>query len=88
MQPSQRVTSAPLTRDRVVDEALAIADADGFEALSLRAVARRLGVTPMALYRYVESSSELADLVVSRVVEEHVSAVASQSVKSLRKTGK
>jgi AcrR family transcriptional regulator len=70
------VTSAPLTRDRVVDEALAIADTDGFEALSLRAVARRLGVTPMALYRYVESSNELADLVVSRVVEEHVSAVA------------
>jgi AcrR family transcriptional regulator len=62
--------AVPLSRDRLVDEALAIVDAEGFSGLSLRAVARRLAVTPMALYRYVESSNELADLVVSRIVSE------------------
>lgn len=61
---------APLTRERLVEEALQTVESEGFAALSLRAVARRLGVTPMALYRYVESSAELADLVVSRIISE------------------
>src|SRR5258708_20692585 len=63
-----------LSRERVVDEALQIVDAEGFAALSLRAVARRLAVTPMALYRYVGSSAELADLVVSRIVSDRTEA--------------
>jgi AcrR family transcriptional regulator len=62
--------AAPLSRERLVDEGLEIVDAEGFDGLSLRAVARRLGVTPMALYRYVEGSSELADLVVSRIIND------------------
>jgi AcrR family transcriptional regulator len=70
VQETGRAASVPLNRDRLVDEALAIVDTEGFAGLSLRAVARRLAVTPMALYRYVESSTELADLVVSRIVSE------------------
>jgi TetR/AcrR family tetracycline transcriptional repressor len=45
-----------------VDAALRIADREGPEALGIRRVARELGVTPMALYRYVESKEELLDL--------------------------
>lgn len=67
---SKAAAALPLSRDRLVDEALAIVDAEGFAGLSLRAVARRLSVTPMALYRHVQNSQELADLVVSRIVSE------------------
>jgi AcrR family transcriptional regulator len=70
VQEISRAAATPLSRDRLVDEALEIVDAEGFAGLSLRAVARRLAVTPMALYRYVESSTELAELVVSRIVVE------------------
>jgi TetR/AcrR family tetracycline transcriptional repressor len=51
-----------LTRDEIVSAALGLADRDGMEALGIRRVARELGVTPMALYRYVESKEELLDL--------------------------
>jgi AcrR family transcriptional regulator len=40
---------------------LAIGDAEGLEAVSLRRIAGELGVTPMALYRYVPSKDELLD---------------------------
>lgn len=51
-----------LTVDAIVDEAIAVADADGILGLSMRAVADRLGVTAMALYTYVPGKQELADL--------------------------
>ena len=44
-----------LTRERVVAEALAIIGTDGVDALSMRALAARLGVVPAALYRHVRS---------------------------------
>jgi len=51
----------PLTRDAVVAAGLAIGDAEGLDAVSLRRIAGELGVTPMALYRYVENKDELLD---------------------------
>ena len=59
-----------LTRERVVDEALAIIGADGVDALSMRALAARLGVVPAALYRHVRSKEQLFDLVVDGVLAE------------------
>lgn len=58
------------TRDRLTEAALAIVDRDGFDALSLRAVARELGVTPMALYTYVASSEDLATMVIDQLVQQ------------------
>ncbi|MCW2544355.1 MAG: TetR family transcriptional regulator [Frankiales bacterium] len=58
-----------------MDAAVAVVEAEGFAALSLRSVARHLGVGPMTLYTYVESSDELAALVVERLVEETVQGV-------------
>lgn len=52
-----------LSRDQVVAAALVVADEDGLEALGIRRVARELRVTPMALYRYVESKEALLELV-------------------------
>jgi len=52
---------ASLTRPAVLAAALELADDVGLERTSLRAVAQRLGVTPMALYRHVESKEDLLD---------------------------
>ncbi|WP_327364811.1 TetR/AcrR family transcriptional regulator [Streptomyces sp. NBC_01296] len=53
-----------LSVERIVDSALGIADAQGLDALSMQGVAAHLGVTTMALYRYVPGKTELLDLMV------------------------
>jgi AcrR family transcriptional regulator len=59
-----------LTRERVVAEALAVISADGVQALSMRALAGRLGVVPGALYRHVRSKEQLYDLILDGVLAE------------------
>jgi AcrR family transcriptional regulator len=59
-----------LTRERVVAEALAVISTDGAQALSMRAIAARLGVVPGALYRHVRSKEQLHDLVLDAVLAE------------------
>jgi AcrR family transcriptional regulator len=59
-----------LSRERVVAEALAIIAADGAQALSMRALAARLGVVPGALYRYVRGKEQLYDFVLDAVLGE------------------
>lgn len=73
--PRRRGPAPRLSQDQLVDAAVAVVEADGFSALSLRSVARLLGVGPMTLYTYVEGSEELAALVVDRLVEEAVRGV-------------
>lgn len=48
-----------LSRARIVDVAVELADADGLAALSMGKVAARLGFTTMSLYRHVASKDEL-----------------------------
>jgi AcrR family transcriptional regulator len=48
-----------LSVDRIVETAIALADADGLEGVSMARVAERLGFTPMALYRHVSNKDEL-----------------------------
>lgn len=48
-----------LSRQRILAEAVGIADAEGLDAVSMRAVAARCGVAPMSLYRFVEGKDEL-----------------------------
>lgn len=50
-----------LTLAAVVDGALALADAEGLAAVTVRRLAGELGVTPMALYWHVRSKDELLD---------------------------
>jgi AcrR family transcriptional regulator len=50
--------------------AVALADAEGIEAVSMRHVASRLGVAPMALYRYVAGKTEVFELMVDAVYAE------------------
>jgi AcrR family transcriptional regulator len=55
-----------LTVDEIVDAAIAVADAEGMTALSMRTVGQRLGRTGMALYTYVPGKNELVDLMYDR----------------------
>ena len=59
-----------LNRARVLDTAVAMADEGGFEALSMRKLAERLGVVPMALYKHVADKDELLDGMVDLVFAE------------------
>ncbi|GAA3610471.1 TetR/AcrR family transcriptional regulator [Agrococcus terreus] len=60
----------PLSAERVVDAALAVADRDGIAGLSMRSVGRELGVEAMSLYHHVAGKDALVGAVVERVVGE------------------
>ncbi len=66
-RPTPRAEWGSLTREAVIDTALEMLRADGIAALSIRAVANRLNVSPMALYRHVASKDDLLDEVVDRL---------------------
>ena len=67
-----------ITRDAIVDAAIAIADEDGLECISMRAVARRLGIQAMSLYHHVRDKTEMLDAVHERIFLETDLAVRSQ----------
>lgn len=58
----------PVSKDQILDAAIAIADARGLDAVSMRSVADRVGVTPMALYPHVGSKTALLDDMYGRIV--------------------
>ena len=65
-----RVGRGPKQRtsvDSVVAAGIEIADADGLSAVTIRAVAARLGIAPMATYTYVPGKAELLDLMLDTV---------------------
>lgn len=51
----------PVTRDRAVGVAIALADAGGIESLSMRKLAAELGIEAMSLYYHVKNKSDLLD---------------------------
>jgi len=59
-----------LSRDRILQAAVGLADADGLDAASMRRVAEALNVTPMALYKHVANSEELIDGMVDTIILE------------------
>jgi AcrR family transcriptional regulator len=61
---------APLSRERVLRGALAVADAAGIGALTIRSLARELGVKPMSVYHYVANKDEILDGIVDLVFGE------------------
>ena len=60
----------PLSRDRVLRAAIAIADEGGLEALSMRKLAQELGVEAMSVYHYVANKDEILDGLVDLVFAE------------------
>ncbi|WP_329308889.1 TetR/AcrR family transcriptional regulator C-terminal domain-containing protein [Streptomyces microflavus] len=63
-----------LTLDRIVTAAVAVADAEGLPAVSMRRLSTELGTGTMSLYRYVPGKAELLDLMLDRVLGEPLSA--------------
>jgi AcrR family transcriptional regulator len=59
-----------LTHERIAQAAVALADEEGIESLSMRKVAARLGAGTMSLYRYVDGKDDLMDLMVDDVHRE------------------
>ncbi|GAB2687395.1 TetR/AcrR family transcriptional regulator [Kitasatospora kifunensis] len=57
-----------LTPHRIAEAAVAIADAEGLDAVSMGKVAAEFGVSAMALYRYVPGKAELVELMVESVL--------------------
>jgi AcrR family transcriptional regulator len=65
--PVERV---PLSRERVLRGAIAVADAGGIGALTIRSLAQELGVKPMSVYHYVANKDEILDGIVDFVFSE------------------
>lgn len=64
----RRANQPVLTRDRIVDAALAVIDGSGLEGLSMRTLGSALGVDAKAVYYHVPSRSALYDLIAERVI--------------------
>src|SRR5918912_4075396 len=60
----------PLSRERVVEAALQLIDAEGPEALTMRRLGRELGVEAMSIYEYTSGKDELLEAVMERLLEE------------------
>ena len=60
----------PLSRERVLRAAVAVADAGGIAALTIRSLAQELGVKPMSVYHYVANKEQILDGIVDIVFSE------------------
>lgn len=66
----QERRGARLSREKVLGAAIALADRDGIEALTIRALADSLGTKPMSLYYYVDGKDALLSAMVEAVFSE------------------
>lgn len=70
MADANRTNRAPLSRERLLDAAIAVADTGGIAALTIRSVAAELGVKPMSLYHHVANKEAIIDGVIDIVFGE------------------
>lgn len=68
--PATRGRPAGRTLDDVVAAGVAVAQEGGLDALSMRRVAKELGIGAMSLYTYVPGRTELVDLMIDRAFAE------------------
>src|SRR5690242_5474592 len=70
LAPTARGRRPGLTHGQIAQAAIALADAEGLEAVSMRRVASALGVGAMSLYRYVASRDDVVELMVDEAIGE------------------
>ncbi|MDR3515247.1 MAG: TetR/AcrR family transcriptional regulator [Azospirillaceae bacterium] len=93
IRPLQSPVEREQTRQRILDAARVLFDSDGLDAVSLRAIATRVGMTAPALYRYFPSKGELVRalwrgaLLELRIRLEAISAAEPQPLAALRAIG-
>ncbi|WP_348774331.1 TetR/AcrR family transcriptional regulator C-terminal domain-containing protein [Micromonospora sp. WMMD998] len=66
-EPERATRGMPLTRERIVAQAVALLNESGTEGLTMRRLAQRLNVTPTALYWHVRTKDDILDLAVDQV---------------------
>src|SRR4051812_3393057 len=69
-EPLQRPAPGPLSRERIVRAAIAIADKEGLAEVSLRKVAAKLNAGPMRLYTYTSTKEGLLELMADSIYGE------------------
>ena len=65
-----RTARAPLSRERILDAAVAIADAEGLAAVTMRGVAQQLDCEAMSLYYHVKDKAQLVAGLVEVIIDE------------------
>lgn len=75
--PPTRGPKQGLTPESIAAAAVALADAEGLAAVSMRKVGERLGTSAMALYTYVPAKTELLDLMIDTVLRELAADLAA-----------
>jgi TetR/AcrR family tetracycline transcriptional repressor len=68
MAATDQTRAVPLSADAIVQAALEIADADGLDAVTMRAVGARLGAAAMSLYRHIPNKDALLELMADKVL--------------------
>ena len=70
VKKKKKLIRAPLSRERVLIQALQLADESGIESLSMRKLAEALGVKAMSLYNHVKNKDDIIDGIVDIVAGE------------------
>ena len=74
-RPSTRSQEAGSPRDRILDRAIELFAAHGFEALTMRMLGDAVGLDNSSLYRHFASKTELANAVLDRVAGNFLAAI-------------
>ena len=80
-------TREKLSRERICEAALQVMDAEGLDAVSMRRVARVVGVEAMSLYHHVQDKEDLLDGICSLVMREFIYPDESQAWIDVAKQG-
>src|ERR1700733_1336935 len=74
MRPERAATGRPPqhSRDEITAAAIAIADREGLDAVSMRRVAAELGTGAASLYRYLDTREDLLDLMIDATGSENL----------------
>lgn len=73
------MTKRNLTKQRIVEKALALADSESIDGLSMRKLAATLNITAMALYNHVANKDELIELLLAQIVREFHRPIIGES---------
>ena len=68
MDTEEQAPRIPLSRDRVLQAAIGLADAEGIDSLTMRRLGQELGVEAMSLYNHVANKEDILDGVVDEVI--------------------
>ena len=78
-------TRKPLSRERILESALALADENGIDALSMRKLGQQLGFEAMSLYNHVANKDDLLDGMLDLVLAEMEAPQPEEGLAGIRK---